>query len=182
MEKSHLILLIGAANILIGIIFLIQRKSKISILPILIGASLGYIVLFGPLSESKKKIDSFKRIECGEIELIRLMPSRSSKRGNENLSETIEIRAARDLEAGCEAIRNATEKESTNSIKRPYLKARVEVHFRNRKPLIFGAERYGYNTEIIVGSNGETGWIYSQLDAREFGTFFDNAIESNNRK
>jgi hypothetical protein len=180
-ERLIYMLIIGFLFVIISLFIMLFKQTKkwirfFFLIPLLIGISLVYIVLFGPLRNSESHLKKLERLDCSLIDSIRFMPSHAAKSGNFNLEKTIVIRERNELEKACIALQLATKRNSKNTIKRPELKARVEVFCKNHALVAFGIETHGLHTEIVIGSSGESGWIYGQLDGNEFGQFFNRIV------
>lgn len=175
-------LLFGIVSLSIGIIASTYTKWKkfITYLPIALGLFLIYSSTIGPLSETTERINEVINIDSSKVRLVVFQPTRF--RGNEHLSMFTTdslVDNRNSINEICDCLRKAKVIEDglfnkNRFIKNPNKVCRVEIHFTNDTIISFGVRKLGDRTCITLGSDGEYGWQYEQLDANEFGILLAN--------
>lgn len=161
----------GTVFVIVGVLVSMYYKWK-KFLPyifIIIGFFQVYISIFGSLSESKSKIDEIITIDSTKVKYIIFQPTRF--RGYEKLSmfekDSI-ILSRKTINEICKKLHEAKE-ETSPKMRHVKEACRVEIDFINNKKLILGIRKTEETTYIMLDSDGEYGWHYATLDAKEFG-------------
>lgn len=177
--KEISILLGGLVFLTIGILASGHYKWKKTktYIPIAIGLFLIYISTVGPLSESKNRITEIINIDSTKVESITFQPTQYKGYENITMFKKDSIVSDRNLiNEICNKLHKA-KVEGEGFLKNPKEACRVEIHFINNKTISFGVRKSEAVTCITLDSDGEYGWHYANLDARDFGKLLKNAVK-----
>jgi hypothetical protein len=141
------------------------------------GLFLMYLETFGPLSESKNKLEQVIKISAQQVKAIRILPSQDTgKRRKPSLVKELQtIQDPTAIAKICASLQTST-KVNDGLVKLPQWVCRVELVLPDRI-LAFGIRKGEEATAIVVFSDGELGWNYGTLQNDEIGNLLEASLE-----
>jgi hypothetical protein len=147
-------------------ILLFTKKRWAGIVPIVVGCGLITLSVFGPLSNSRKKIDQLRNIDSILVKQITIQPTTTDKKSLVPRDITITDRGI--INKFCHALSQTTVVTS-QYLKSPDSVCRLRFDMDNGKNIVVGIRIKGRAASVEVNSSGESGWHYGKLKAEELG-------------